>query len=282
MMGCRKTTAERMFSLFAVAMMLTVAFAIVDAEGSDATASSEVVDAFKITSLTNTSTNLIDSSDGSIWATVSLGANFKTGSVQETISVYPVIKMKQAVWYNGNGVASEADVLLITQTVYYDSGETTEGLYGYCLNNTKSTSTVYTNEYSNTAKWSKSSGMNKMVWHFCLADKDNVHYTEYGELSFTFTFTYTSLYKYTTEIVYDLNGGSGGPTSSTTYSNTSQTALDTVSMTISTTSDMSRDKYVFAGWATSKGSTVTYQPGKSVSVPRDRPPPSTPYGRRTR
>ena len=66
---------------------------------------------------------------------------------------------------------------------------------------------------------------------------------------------------YTHTLVYNANGGSGAPNSST-ITNTSSS----YSMTISTTQP-TRSGYNFLGWATSSGATAaTHQPGGTVSV----------------
>ena len=97
--------------------------------------------------------------------------------------------------------------------------------------------------------------------------------TSHTSISYTNTFTLemdatvTKMYRYTTELEYDLNGGSGGPTEPTSQTDTSESPLSTVSMGISSVADMTRTDYIFQGWAISKDSTIVYQPGEDITVP---------------
>lgn len=100
--------------------------------------------------------------------------------------------------------------------------------------------------------------------------EDTTSYTSLSEttiLTLEMRMTATMMYDYTTEIAYDLNGGTGGPSEPTTHTVSSESQLSTVSMGISNATDMSRTDYIFQGWATSKDSTTVFQPGDNISVP---------------
>jgi len=93
-------------------------------------------------------------------------------------------------------------------------------------------------------------------------------YGKSGTASLHVKFNATPIYDYTTELKYDLNEGSGGPTSSTEREDHSKTVMSYVAMTVSDASDMKRDGFVFKGWSKSLSDTTNLiQPGASISVP---------------
>lgn len=93
-------------------------------------------------------------------------------------------------------------------------------------------------------------------------------YGKSGTASLHVKFNATPIYDYTTELKYDLNEGSGGPTSSTEREDHSKTVMSYVAMTVSDASDMKRDGFVFKGWSKSLSDTTNLiQPGASTSVP---------------
>ena len=107
---------------------------------------------------------------------------------------------------------------------------------------------------------------------FCVIESDQSlkldPYDESGIVRVDVKFNATLVYDYTTELKYDLNEGSGGPSSSTEKSVSSETQLGYVAMTVSDAKDMKRDGFVFKGWSKSLSDTTNLiQPGASISVP---------------
>ena len=91
---------------------------------------------------------------------------------------------------------------------------------------------------------------------------------ESGTARLDFKYDATTIHDYTTELKYDINGGTGGPTASTERSDSSETSMSYVAMTVSSIKDMKRDGYVFKGWSKSLSDTTNLiQPGASVTVP---------------
>ncbi len=93
-------------------------------------------------------------------------------------------------------------------------------------------------------------------------------YGDSSKLRVNVRYDASTVYDYTTELKYDINGGTGGPSSSTEKSVSSETEMSEVAMTVSDAKDMKRDGYVFKGWSKSLSDTKNLiQPGASISVP---------------
>ena len=72
-------------------------------------------------------------------------------------------------------------------------------------------------------------------------------------------------YSYTTTVVFNDNGGSGGPGTMSEV-RTEQTSFDG-NETITPASQPVRDGFSFAGWSTTANGDVVYQPGQDIEVP---------------
>lgn len=249
-------------AVMAVMVMCLTAFAFSCTGDSDATASSSTVDAMKVTSFETVSKTFVNSS-GVTHGTVTLNPNFSKGGTYETVSTNPTVKFTEKVWKR------TSDGLLVTIERYAGSTlvEDWSGSMFYGLSTYSVGSTKYLNEMPNEASVMKRLGVTKIIMKFEIADTDWNPYTDYGKAEFSITINHTSLYKYTTEVAYDLNGGTGGPTSVTSVTDTYASTQTNVSVRISTASDMAKSGYVFAGWATSTSSTTLYKAGAYISVP---------------
>ena len=123
---------------------------------------------------------------------------------------------------------------------------------------------MYFGAYSNGA------GGDGFMADFCVVknSSDETPYADSGTLRVDVKYNKSIVYDYTTELKYDINGGTGGPSSSTEKSVSSETEMSEVAMTVSSVKDMKRDGYVFKGWSKSLSDTKNLiQPGASISVP---------------
>ena len=118
--------------------------------------------------------------------------------------------------------------------------------------------------------YSTGAGGNGFMADFYVVENndDETPYADSGTLRVDVKYNKSIVYDYTTELKYDLNEGSGGPSSSTEKSVSSETQLGYVAMTVSDAKDMKRDGFVFKGWSKSLSDTTNLiQPGASISVP---------------
>ena len=95
---------------------------------------------------------------------------------------------------------------------------------------------------------------------------DTTPYGDSSTLRVDVKFNYTTIYDYVSELKYDINGGTSGPSSSTEKKESSETPVSYTSMTVSNASDMKRDGYVFKGWSRSLDGSNLIQPGGVVTV----------------
>ncbi len=86
-----------------------------------------------------------------------------------------------------------------------------------------------------------------------------------SEFSITFSIYATTQYVYTTDISYDINYGTNAP-AATKDTRTSESVLGTIEMTVSDSTSMSREGYVFKGWSKSLDGSNLILPGETVTV----------------
>lgn len=243
------------FAVLAVLLVAVSAFAILPVEDSEGAASKgthskitpQWVSSQVATLKTNSGDNIVD-------ITVDFTER-SDGSLQFEV------QMRNASIYTSES---------IKMVQYNDYGDTSAGSSKM---NASSKLSYYTYDswhgFAGTTTVTEKGGMKGFMADFYVVENhgDTTPYLDSGTLRVDVKFNYTTIYDYVTELKYDINGGTSGPSSSTEKTESSETPVAQTSMAVSNVSDMKRDGYVFKGWSRSLDGSNLIQPGGVLSVP---------------
>ena len=174
------------------------------------------------------------------------------------------VQMRNASLYTNNA---------IKMVQYNDYGDTSSGSSKFnCAMKLEYFTNGWWHGFGGTNTVSEKQGMKGFMADFYVIRdssslSDTTPYSDSGTLRVDVKFNYTTIYDYVTELKYDINGGTSGPSSSTEKTESSETPVAQTSMAVSTVSDMKRDGHVFKGWSRSLDGSNLIQPGGVVTVP---------------
>lgn len=207
--------------------------------------------------------------EGNIWATVSLDSDIEVGTTMNGFSVTPKVQLMQQVWESGTG-QDDCDRLEMKYSEYYNNSMSAMTTYravylnGFSAGDTASFETFDYEAFGDGGLIQKKT--NKITYTFELVNSRGDSVFSFRNVVFMIDMFSGSTYEYTTEVRYDINGGTGGPSSPTVVTNTYSENKDSVPVALSTVSDMAKEGYRFKGWATDVSSSVVYAPGETYQA----------------
>ena len=207
--------------------------------------------------------------DGTVWATVIIETDAEIGKTMTGFSVTPKVELKQGVW-NGGTSKDDCDIIEMQYSEYYHGDMSASSTYRpVYLNESSVGDTVSFETFTYNAFGDRgiiSTEMNRIVYTFKLVNSETDPVFASDTVSVTITMFSGSTFEYTTEVKYDINGGVGGPTTSTVVTATYPENMVTVPVTLSNVSDMRKDGCLFMGWAPSVSSSTVYGPGETYNA----------------
>ncbi len=244
-----KTESKMLIAAFIVMMMAAMAITVLPAEESEGAASKGQHEKLSPEWVSD-EIGILKTKSGQKIAEITLEFNEHTDG-----------KLSYQIWIRN---ASMYTSYYFFMKQYNEYGNTNGSVFNNWMKVEYFEKEMYFGAYSNGA------GGDGFMADFCVVknSSDETPYADSGTLRVDVKYNKSIVYDYTTELKYDLNEGSGGPSSSTEKSVSSETQLGYVAMTVSDAKDMKRDGYVFKGWSKSLSDTKNLiQPGASISVP---------------
>lgn len=251
----RERSVKAAFAALAVLLVVVSAFAILPVEDSDGAASkgthSKITPQWVTSEVATLKTN---SGDDIVDITIDF-------TEQSDGSLRFVVQMRNAIMY------TDKSIKMIQYNDYDDTSA------GSSKMNASMKLEYFTYDwwhvFGGTSSVSEKHGMKGFKADFYVVENhgDTTPYGDSRILRVDVKFNYTTIYDYVSELKYDINGGTSGPSSSTEKKESSETPVSYTSMTVSNTSDMKRDGYVFKGWSRSLDGSNLIQPGGVVTVP---------------
>ena len=254
--------------MFAVAVIMAVAALSLSAvlmdcgeEESDAALLTSSVDiGAKATSVGSTGIYLRDDDDN-VWASNGITIDPKKGETVSTLTITPWVRLSKNVWNDGTGT-SDCDRMTIKVIEYFDDGSASTSykqiyMYGHSVGQTLT---------FDSFTFTKSSTHTKIVFTYSLWNSSDEEVFDVINPSYIVDLQCGTRYTFDVEVKYNINGGVGGPTSSTKLSETYSSAVWSIPVTLSSVNDMARENYIFKGWGTSTDATTLYAPGSTFNA----------------
>lgn len=123
----------------------------------------------------------------------------------------------------------------------------------------------YDYQFSGMTTYKNESDVFKADFYLVASPSSKTPYTGTTTLTLRCDFSATTVYDYVTEISYDINYGTNAP-AATQDTRSSESVLGTIQMTVSDSTAMSREGYVFKGWSKNLDGSDLVQPGGTVTV----------------